>query len=195
MQVEKQTRRRYSGKTILLFSLVVLIPAFFTLSGSPPKKKSEPPQKVKAGLIARIVDYCNWPPDSPVSDTSTPFVLGSLGKNDIFDHLSDHIKKRAVGGKEAKIVYLKRDDDFSSLGINVLFIPKSERKRLEEILKKLEGKSILTFGDTKDFEQRGVMVNFFSDKNRIRFYVNRTSARKNNLDFRSEFLKYAKEVL
>jgi hypothetical protein len=76
----------------------------------------------------------------------------------------------------------------------VLFISSSEETRLKQILVVLRGTSALTVSDLPQFTQRGGMVQFFLEGNRVRFDVNLTTAEQAGLTLSSELLKVANNV-
>lgn len=76
----------------------------------------------------------------------------------------------------------------------VLFISSSEDGRLKEILTTLDKTGVLTVSDMPNFSQRGGMIQFVLDGNRIRFAVNLTPAQDAGLTVSSELLKVAVSV-
>jgi hypothetical protein len=70
----------------------------------------------------------------------------------------------------------------------------SEESRLAEILKMLDKASILTVSNVAKFSQRGGMIQFVVEANKIRFEVNLTSAERAGLTLSSELLKVATAV-
>jgi hypothetical protein len=76
----------------------------------------------------------------------------------------------------------------------VLFVSKSEKGRVRHILATLQGKSILTVGDTEAFARQGGMINFITVGNKVRYEINVEAARRANLDISSKLLRLAKIV-
>ena len=71
----------------------------------------------------------------------------------------------------------------------------SENARLTRILTAMQGWPVLTVGDTPQFAERGGMVGFSLDGNRVRFTVNVPASRAAKLTLNSEFLRVAAKVL
>jgi hypothetical protein len=76
----------------------------------------------------------------------------------------------------------------------VLFISLSEDARLKDILPLLDKLSVLTVSDIPRFSERGGMIQFVLEKDKIRFEVNLTNAERAGLSLSSELLKVAMAV-
>ena len=79
-----------------------------------------------------------------------------------------------------------------SQNCHILFISRSEAGRIPSILLTLRGKSILTVGDTDDFADRGGMIRFVMEQNKVRFRINLESAKAGNLILSSKLLRPAR---
>lgn len=78
-------------------------------------------------------------------------------------------------------------------GIHLLFVGRSERRRLGSILEACQRYAILTFGEMNGFVEAGGMVNFVTVKekgrDRLRFELNRERAEREGFRFASYLLK------
>jgi len=74
---------------------------------------------------------------------------------------------------------------------HILFISASEKKRLPEIFKTLQGVNVLTVGETERFTEAGGIVNFVSEENKIRFQINDVNAKNAGLKISSKLLSLA----
>lgn len=160
-------------------------------AGSPEAKK--PDYEVKAGLIARIIDYCDWPPASTAVKPDIPFTIGALEENDIVSFLKQKLETKKIGGKKAVLVIISKDEEINRC--HLLYISQTTKKRLQEIFTAVGSQPILTVADSKDYAEKGVMINFFKKDRNIRFNVNLAAARKNNLMLSARFLKYATKII
>ena len=77
----------------------------------------------------------------------------------------------------------------------MIFISRSEKNRLTEILAALQGSRALTVGETDRFLQRGGMLNLVLVENSVRFEVNLPAAERAGLKLSSRLLGVAKTVL
>jgi len=64
-----------------------------------------------------------------------------------------------------------------------------------EILKAMSGSSILTIGETEGFLKSGGIINFVTEKKKLKFDINLIAAEKAKLKFRAQLLKLARKVI
>jgi hypothetical protein len=93
----------------------------------------------------------------------------------------------------AKIVYIK--DLRATDSVDVLFIASSEADRLPYLLQQLEGKPILTVGDTEGFADRGVMINMMLVQQSLRMEVNLKALARSGLEPDSHLLRVAARII
>lgn len=142
-----------------------------------------PEYETKALVIRHLVNYVTWP-QAP----TRPLVLGILGTNPFGDHVAQF---QSSQGRALRVIQLR---SLRGLGdCDAVFICTSEGDRLSDILRVLQGRPILTFGDTPGFAQRGVMVNLVT-QDRIVLEINLSSTRAAGLDIRSAVLSRARIV-
>jgi len=138
--------------------------------------------QVISGAIYNISKYTTWP--GPL-DMSKPFIIGVIGKLPRGEQI--YLSRDAAIDKRRVIVkYYSSLEEIKSP--EVLFIASSEAHRLDEILKYIEGKPILTIGDTKGFAQKGVIINFYVKGIRECFEVNYDAYRRSGIQIHSNVL-------
>jgi hypothetical protein len=164
----------------------------FFLCCTPSTFAQESEYKVKAEFIERFTRFIEWPLDSQILDPSKPFVICVIGDNPFGNFLQEMAKNRKIKEKKTEVWIVT---EFSRLkNCDLLFISKSEKNRLSEILAEIEGKPILTIGDTAGYAESGVLINFYQAQNSIRFEVNATAIQKSKLKFNARLLKLARIV-
>lgn len=145
----------------------------------------------KAKFLAFAAYYTTFPPQRAA--TPQPWVVGILGKSPFGRYLDEAFSpETTIRGRKVQVTYPKEEKEV--LGCDVLFICRSEQARIEEILGWVQGRPILTVGDTRGFANQGVMVNFFLEQSFVRTEVNLAAARKSGMDFNSSFLKNSKVI-
>jgi len=77
----------------------------------------------------------------------------------------------------------------------VLFISKSEGKRIPALLANLRNAPVLTVGEADDFLGAGGIIRFCLEGNRVRFEINREAAESARLRISSQLLLLAKNVV
>ena len=72
--------------------------------------------------------------------------------------------------------------------------PRSEAGRLDQTLKAMKGRSVLTVTDITGAERRGAIIVLVNDNNRIRMRINVAAAKASNLVISSKLLRPAEVV-
>jgi hypothetical protein len=120
------------------------------------------------------------------------FAICVLGQDPFGPALDGILSEETVAGKKAVARRIPTPQD--ALNCRVLFISLSENSHLKQILAALHDASVLTVSDLPQFTQRGGMVQFIPEGNRIRFEVNLATAEHAGLTLSSELLKVAMNV-
>jgi hypothetical protein len=178
------------GLCLLILSLAVLQAAILIAQ---PVVAQNPPSEyaVKAAYLYNFGKFVEWP-DKSDENKGVPFQICVLGDDPFGSALEAALRGETIGGKGVtakRIAKLQGDE-----GCRILFISSSEDNRLPEIFHILDKTSVLTVSDLPAFSDRGGMIQFIAEGNRIRFEVNLKSARDAGLVMRSELLKVALKV-
>ena len=144
--------------------------------------------EVKAAFIHNMAKFIAWP---ATTRTASSLRLCILGQNP-FDRSLDALQGQAIGDKVWEISSVNLQSNLHKC--NVLFISASESGNLGEILSKTKGDAVLTIGDTSGFAERGVIVNFFLERDKVRFEINNDAAERAGLKISSKLLKLARIV-
>jgi hypothetical protein len=150
--------------------------------------------QAKSGLLFSICKFVNW----PLLEPDQPFVISVLGTMPgggkiYFPEQFD------MGEKvhDVKIRYIKRLSEIKNS--NVLFITASESHRIDDILDFVQGKPILTVGESKGLGQKGVIINFFLkekgfERANVGFEINHEASKKASLQLHSRLNNIGKRV-
>src|SRR5258708_21680083 len=76
----------------------------------------------------------------------------------------------------------------------MLFVGASERGHLDELMQIVKGLPILTVGETPGFAERGGVIRFVLEDNRVRFEVNVEAAHQADLTISSRLLTLARII-
>ncbi len=147
--------------------------------------------QVKAVFLLNFAKFVEWPNNSP-GDAHDPASLCIVGDDPFGAILNQTVRGKAVNGHELAVKRFKRGED--ARGCQIVFISSSETKRLHGILESLKGTSVLTVGETEGFAQRGGIINFVLEDNRVHFEVNVEAAERAGLRISSKLLSLAKIV-
>ena len=161
-------------------------PSMNALAAAPPRE-----YQVKAAFLYNFAKYVQWPPDGPAARTGT-FAITIVGQDPFGPSLDETLQGRTIGG--LKIV-IRRTAAAGELEASpIVFISDSERGQIPDILRRLEGAATLTVAEVDHFAERGGIIRFRMDGDRVRLDINPTAAERARLKISSELLKLARIV-
>lgn len=172
--------------------------------------------KIKAAFIYNFlmfVDGCKFQQGAGESGVTDPnndkmILIGVMGKN-LFEDAFVALENRRINEKKVTVHYLKGLSELNSQDkkvtihpdiesirkCDVLFICSSEGQYISDILGPIRTENILTIADTQGFLEKGGIINFLTEEDRVRFDVNTAAAKRAKLAFRAKLLRLAKRVL
>jgi len=173
---------RYLGSVLLLW--------FTSISCLSWAQKAKPSEyQVKAAYLSNFGRFVEWPAEVTAGDA--PFYVCVLGQDSFGPFLDAALSGEKIGRATLLPKRLSRVEDGADC--RLLFISASEDTRLAPILAGV-GKSVLTVSDMPGFSQRGGMIQFVVEGNRVRFEINLAAAQHAGLILGSDLLKVATAV-
>lgn len=147
-------------------------------------------QEVKAAYIYNFAKFVEWPPTGSPGGGAT-LDLCVTGDGTMTSALAA-IEGKSVGMRKIRI---KPDQPLQGLrGCDILFIGAMEKRELKQILAAVNDRALLTIADTKGFARQGVMINFYTENNRVLFEINPKAATGARLRISSALLGIARIV-
>ncbi|MEJ2622214.1 MAG: YfiR family protein [Candidatus Thiodiazotropha sp.] len=148
--------------------------------------------ELEAGLLKTVFLYnfakfTRWP-ENPQKTIKNTIFLCSVGADDLTNNLPK-LAGRALHGKSIVTRNLKNLQDLDYC--HTLYLAKSAKNRLPEILKTIKGKPILTISEIEQFSQQGGMIELTQDKDKLRFSINLTTTRSSGLELSARLLDLA----
>jgi hypothetical protein len=147
--------------------------------------------QVKAVFVFNFSQFVEWPQETFVAQDK-PFVIGVLGSDPFGARLDEAVKGEAVNERPLVIRRFHRVDEVDDC--QILYIDRSQSAQLPQILAALDHRNILTVSDLEKSSERGVMIQFATENNRIRLRINVESARAAGLTISSKLLRPAEIV-
>jgi len=147
---------------------------------------------IKAAFLERFTRFIEWQKESTVSDTNGVFVLEVIGENPFGSILESLYATQRIKNKKVEILYISNLNDV--VRCNLLFISKSMEKDISKVLLLTKNKPILTVGDSNGFSEKGVLINFYLEDNKIRFEINETAVKNSGLSISYLLFKTAKII-
>jgi hypothetical protein len=143
-----------------------------------------------ANYFDRFTLFTDWPPDSAAEDPSKPFKIEVLGENYFGSYLDEIFKSKKLKNKPVVIHDISNINEISSP--HLLFISKSMKNKISEIIAYTKNKPILTIGNTRGFRQAGVHINFYYNRLILSFEINNDAVRAAGLNFSYHLSKMGK---
>ncbi len=175
----------YSKKTTKIIYLLLI----FFITNNISAKISE--YGLKTIYIERICRFVDWRESS--KNKPTDFTIIVIGKNQFDSKLENFFKLYKIKNKIVKIKYIKNLSNLKrQQNYQLLFISKSMRYKLSKILNIVKSKPILTISDSNGFASKGVHINFYMEKNKLRYELNQQALKKSKLKVSYMLMQQAK---
>jgi len=174
-------------KRILPLVLLALSNVSFAQSGTSVVTEYE----IKAAFLYNFAKFVDWPTSAFQTD-STTIIIGILGDDPFGSILDEIVADTKVQNKRLQVKRFKQPGDLTFC--HILYVSKSETKRLQWIQRKISGASTLTIGESSDFLERGGMIRLVNKRNKVRFEINPMAASKAGLRISSRLLKLAENL-
>jgi hypothetical protein len=160
----------------------------------PPAVLSEPvmgPEyEVKIGFIYNFANFVTWPQAAFEKNPDT-LILCLASDNPSSDTLYKLDGKRIRGRKIKVIAYQEGTCVEQS---HILFFATRDTIFIQQVLELVKGRNILTIGEVEGFTRMGGVINFFEERNRLRFRINIDAAQRQGLKMSSQLLGSAQIV-
>jgi hypothetical protein len=185
-------RRTHPVHRLLCVSVCFLsILVSSAISPVPVEAASPHEYQIKAVFLYNFALFVEWPASS-FPDLHAPIVIGILGRDPFGTYLQEAISGEKVNNRSIVIAHYNSVEEIKQC--HILFISSSESERLETHLQDLGGRPILTVSDFVGFAQRGGMIRFKNENNKVKLRVNVQATTAANLTVSSKLLRHA-EIL
>lgn len=147
--------------------------------------------QVKAAFLFNFAQFVEWPADTYAA-TNAPFSIGILGDDPFGTALDETVRGETIGSHK---LVIQRSQQIAELaGCQMIFISKSEKKHIAEILSALDSRPVLTVSEFEGFARSGGDINFYLEGTKVRFEINPAAAQNDHLKFSSQLLSVGKIV-
>jgi len=185
----KFVRHRKALRQALAIACCVLLAGISWRAQAQQPKANE--FQVKAAYLYNFGRFVEWP-DQNVPAKSDAFEICVLGADPFGSTLDATLARETIAGRNVTAKRISKPQEIDSC--RILFISSSEQAHLKEVLMALDKASVLTVSDIPRFSERGGMIGFVLDGDRVRFDVNLATAQDARLTLSSELLKVATNV-
>jgi hypothetical protein len=188
-------------KNLMFKRLAILIMALSgSLSWAPgtlaqaPDASASSEYLIKAGFIFNFAKFVEWPSNA-FAQPDSAIVIGILGTDPFGTIIDKIVQDKKIGTRGFVVKRLKWGTDLKELKeCKILFVGASEKAHMDELVQIVRGWPILTVGETPGFADRGGVIRFVLEDNRVRFEVNVVAARQADLTISSRLLTLARII-
>jgi hypothetical protein len=145
---------------------------------------------VKAAYLYNFGRFIEWP--RVVTAKSGPFTVCVLGQDPFGSTLDATMAGETIAGRNVVAKRISTPEE--SVNCQILFLSAAEAGRLNKIVEGLDKAAVLTVSDMPQFAQRGGMIQFVLEGNRVRFEVNLIATQHAGLTLSSDLLRVATAV-
>jgi hypothetical protein len=174
----RAARRRYG---YVLFILALLAPL-------PTPAATSREYQIKAAFLFNFAQFTEWPPEA-LADPQAPLVIGILGSNPFGDFVEQTVRNELVHGRRIAVEYYTKVTEIKTC--HILYVGQSEADRLERVREAVKGKPVLTVSDIENAGTHGIMIEFLTAQNRIRFRIDAETAKAARLVLSAKLLRVA----
>lgn len=168
-------------------AIIGLISAvLFSLQVNTARAATSPEDKIKTAIIYKITKFISWP------KKTQNLTICVLGEGSINNELHK-INRKNTMGRRLSVTHRNANSPFEKL-CDALFMHNIDNTTVKSVLKRLEGKPVLTISDIRSFVDYGGMIGLKRSGKKINFSINNTSATGAELSISSKLLKLAKTV-
>jgi hypothetical protein len=147
--------------------------------------------QIKAAFLFNFAQFVEWPSNT-FTNADMPFTIGILGDDPFGKALDETVQGETIQTHKLVIRRSRQLEDLD--GCQLIFVAKSEKGKLGEILPKLQSWKILTVSEMQGFANRGGVINFYVEGNKVRFEINLATAQREGLKISSQLLSVGKIV-
>jgi len=148
--------------------------------------------EVKANYLIRFLDYVAWP-ESTFADTSSPIIIGVVGRSQFGKSLDAAAQNRVVQKRPVVIRYGRTIREIGPC--HLLFATAAETDRYADIAQACATQPVLLVADRSGGLKAGYALEFRMVENTVRFAVNLPAARHRKIELSARLLSSAVEVV
>lgn len=183
---------RIAARALGVVALMACATLAVAMANAAPTELQASENRVKAAFVYKFGDYIEWPPEA-FDNPNSPLVIGVVGADALADELTRIAEGRAIGGRRVAVRKLRYGDAMT--GLHVIFIGRSDSRRVTAALAASKGRPALTITESADGLKLGSMINFVVVSDKVRFDVGLASAEASRLKISSRLLAVARTVV
>ena len=139
---------------------------------------------LKAAFLFNLAKFVEWPPGKLKADHA-PLIIGVTGKEP-FERVSATLREKAIDTHNVVVRLLTGEDQIQSC--HILFLTRSQKEQVLEMVNAAHQAGVLTAGETDDFLDSGGMIRFYLVSGSVRLEIANDSVRHAGLTIKANAL-------
>ncbi len=164
--------------------VVALLLALGKVTGAAERAPDE--YEVKAAFLYNFARYVRWPPRDATRPSPT-FVITVVGRDPFGALLDEAIRDADVDGRPLEVRRITNPGEIGPS--DIVFV--GEPEHVAAVLARVAGTPTLTVGEDEHFAERGGVIGFRTQRDRVRLEVNLGAAERAGFRISAELLKLA----
>jgi hypothetical protein len=182
-----------SGARVLRFILslnsrALCVAAVLALGNLPAQAQASREYQLKAVFLFNFAQFAEWP-DSAFANEKSPLVIGIVGPDPFGSALEATLHDESINGRPLALEHYSRVSDIKTC--HILFITQPEIRHIDEIVKSVKDKPVLTVADSDSAATAGAMIRFTVQNNKVHFRINAEAAQVAKIKLSSKLLRVA----
>lgn len=149
-------------------------------------------RRVKAAFLYKFLSFLTWP-DRAFPQEGAPLVIGVMGAPDIADELGSTVDGRTVQGRTVVAKAMRPGDSLAN--VHLLFVDAGQHEHLRQLAQSTKDRGSVPVSEIEDALRQGVIINFVTVDNRVRFEVSLDAAAESGITISSRLLSVAYRVV
>lgn len=147
--------------------------------------------QIKAVFLFNFLQFVEWP-SSVFSNDGAPIRIGILGDDPFGSALDETVQSETIHNRKLVVQRSHRLEELKDC--QLVFICKSESRRMDEILPLLDARPVLTVSEFEGFARHGGIIAFYPEGKKVRFEINASLAQRQGLKMSSQLLSLGRIV-
>ncbi len=147
---------------------------------------------VKAAFLYKFIKFVEWPGDKNIASQNAIDVC-VIGETELIQ--AAPVFKGASTPTLSLALVEEKNPDRVAAHCHILFIGDVGAEAMADILRSVKGKPVLTVSDNEGFAERGGIIGFVMEENKVKLAVNTKSASEAGLRIDAQLLEIALKVI
>ena len=167
----------------LRWRTLALLAALAALALPPASTQERDERTVRVAYLYSLIKFVDWP--TPQND----LLIGYVGSQATGETLLKSLDGRKSDARTLHVVLSPSDDMLEKC--EIVYFGDATPENIRKTLAKVDGRPVLTLGETDSFPRRGGMIGLVKDEDHIEIVVNLQSAQRSGVKISSRVLNLA----